>query len=246
MVSRKAIRMLASRKVLALTFVILLTTAGAAVAAVGVGGATVSGDGTLVGTPGNDTLTTGNADDIVWGLGGQDNINAGNGNDMIDAGGQCPAADQGQDFPNGIPGSNQCEHGDQGEQGSATINAGNGKDTIFGGPSGDKINVGNGTYTITLGPGGGNTVNVGLIGGKPAAGASGTVNARNGQPDTINCFGKNTVTVNADQFDTVNRCAHVNRVNVARDRWASSRKRAARAHKARAKHHAKRKHHTAK
>jgi Ca2+-binding RTX toxin-like protein len=207
---------------------------------------TLNGDGTLVGTPGSDTLNAGNGNDIVWGLGGNDSINAGNGNDMIDAGGQCPAADQGQDFPNGIPGSNQCEHGDQGEQGGATINAGNGNDTIFGGSSGNTINVGNGTYTITLGPGGHNTVNVGLIGGKPAAGAAGTVNSRNGAPDTINCFGKNNVTVNADQFDTVNRCAHVNRVQVARDRWASSRRRAARAHKARAKHHAKRKHHTAK
>jgi Ca2+-binding RTX toxin-like protein len=227
------------KKALALAAVVFAVGASPALAV------TLNGDGTLVGTSGNDSLTAGNGDDIVWGLGGNDTINAGNGNDMIDAGGHCPADVQGQDFPNGIPGSNQCEHGDQGEQGNTTINAGNGNDTIFGGPSGDKINVGNGTSTITLGPGGHNTVNVGLINGMPAAGASGTVNAQNGQPDTINCFGKNTVTVNADQYDTVNRCAHVNRVHVARDRWASSRKRAVRAHKAKARRH-RRRHHRVK
>jgi hypothetical protein len=92
-------------------------------------------------------------------------------------------------------------------------------------------------------------VNIGLVRGIPGAVASGTVNAQNGQPDTINCFGKNTVTVYVDRVDTVNRCARVVRSPApARDRWrgAVSKNRAAPARKAkahRAKRHHKRNHH---
>jgi Ca2+-binding RTX toxin-like protein len=204
--------------VLTLLVLAIAMMAGTALAA------TINGDGTLVGTPGRDTLNAGNADDIVWGLGGSDTINAGNGNDMIDGGGHCPMGDQGQDFPNGIPGSNQCEHGNQGDQGgNATINAGNGNDTVWGGPGPNTINVGagtdtiyggpnadtintgsHGTVSIFLGAGAGNTVNIGT-------GSSGFVNAQNGQPATINCSGHNGVTVYVDKpsKDQVNGCKTV-------------------------------------
>ena len=246
MVLRNAIRTLANRKALGLTLLILAITAGTAIAA------TVGGDGTLVGTNGNDTLNTGNSNDTVWGLAGSDTINAGNGNDMIDGDGQCPQDDQGQDFPNGIPGTNQCEHGNQDQNGQGdTINAGNGNDTVFGGgghntinvghgtdtiyggPLGDTINTGaRGTVTIHLGAGGHNTVNIGT-------GSSGTVYAQNGQPDVINCNGAN-VKVYADHIDTVNRCKQV--IMAARDQSTAAS--SLRAHKAKTRHRTNRKHHT--
>lgn len=218
MVLPKAIRMLVKRNVLALALLILAVGAAGALAA------TLSGDGTLVGTPQNDTINAGNADDTVWGLAGSDTINVGNGNDMVDGDGNCSPGVQGNVYPNGLPsGSNYCGHGQQDQNGqNDTINAGSGndtifgggghnkvnvgsgKDTIYGGPIGDTINTGaNGHPTIYLGAGGGNTVNTGTM-------ASGVVYAQNGQKDTINCKTPSSITVYADKhIDVVNGCAKV-------------------------------------
>jgi Ca2+-binding RTX toxin-like protein len=226
--------LLTRRKIAALSLLVLATaiTAGSALAA------TVGGDGTLVGTPGNDKLNAGQGNDSVWGLGGSDTINAGNGNDMIDGGGHCPQGDQGQDFPNGIPGSNQCAHGNQGNQnGQETITAGNGNDTVFGGGGRNMISVGAGMDTIYGGPTG-DTINVtagnssdtinlcgtphtavacasgyagstvNLVGGA----VGGVVFADNGKKDTINCFGSPATVFVDRRLDTVNRCPHVVRV----------------------------------
>jgi Ca2+-binding RTX toxin-like protein len=226
---RRPIEVLVKRKVVGLTLLILALTAGTALAA------TVSGDGTLVGTTGNDTLNAGMGNDTLWGLSGSDTLNAGNGNDMIDAGGNCNTNDQGQDFPHGIPGTNQCSHGNgQGQQGDRdTVNAGNGNDTIYGGGGHNTINAGSGGDTIYGGPLGdtinlarGNsndtinlcgTVNTGVACSISYSGStvnlssgaiSGVVYANNGKKDTINCFGS-PATVYADKIDTVNRCKHV-------------------------------------
>jgi Ca2+-binding RTX toxin-like protein len=228
---RRAIEVLVRRKgnVVALTLLVFALTASTALAV------TVKGDGTLVGTPGSDTLNAGMGNDILWGLGGKDVLNAGNGNDMIDGGGHCPMGDQGQDFPNGLPNSDQCEHNNQGDQaGNETFNAGNGNDTIFGGPGPNTINAGAGMDIIYGGPIG-DTINlsrgnsndtINLCGTANTAVAcasnykgstvnlfstdiGGTVYANNGQTnDTINCYGSPAV-VHADKGDTVNNCPHV-------------------------------------
>ena len=129
---RQLLRPIAARRpvaLLALALTVLLVVAAEAFAA------NIQGDGTLVGTTGNDNINAGNGNDTIWGLGGQDSINAGNGNDTIYGGG-----------------------------GHNSINVGSGNDTIYGGPVGDAINVGGrntGTDFIYLGAGGGNSVNTG-------------------------------------------------------------------------------------
>ena len=264
MVMRNAIRMLANRKTLGLTLLILAVAAATALAA------TLSGDGTLVGTNGNDNLTAGNGDDIVWGLAGSDTINAGNGNDMIDGDGQCPPEDQGKVFPSGIPGTNQCEHGHQDQNGQHdTISAGNGDDTVFGGGGRNAITVGGGDDTIYGGPIG-DAITAGLgsqgndkiyLGNGPSYTGStvatgqgdDVIHAQNGVKDTISCQRGNGTTVYADHADSVKGCA---RVIYSRDPGAvpapySERDRAtartrggAPVDKTRTKHRTNRKHHS--
>jgi Ca2+-binding RTX toxin-like protein len=222
--------MVVKTKVVALTLLIFALTAGTALAA------TVRGDGTLVGTTGNDTLNAGMGNDVLWGLGGKDTLNAGNGNDMMDGGGHCDSTvQQGTDYPNGLPGTNQCEHNDQGDViASETFNAGNGNDTIFGGPGANTINAGAGMDIIYGGPIG-DTINLPRGNSNDTINLCGTANtvvacssnykgstvnlfsgaiggavyANNGHTnDTINCYGSPAV-VHADNRDTVNNCPHV-------------------------------------
>jgi hypothetical protein len=230
---RRPIEVLVSRKVVAITVAILALTAGVALAA------SVSGNGTLVGTPGSDTINAGNADDTVWGLGapagGSDTINAGNGNDQIDAGGNCPMNDQGQDFPNGLPGTDKCEHGNQqGQNGQSTINVGRGNNTVWGAGGHNTINVGAGTNTIYAGPMG-DVINTGSNGNEtvwlcgtitalPCLSGSadsttvnfgtsdaGGIHANNGHKDTINCKQDGSMMVWADKgLDQVNGCSAKN------------------------------------
>jgi len=214
---RQLLRSIAARRpvaLLALALTVLLVAAATALAA------NLQGDGTLVGTTGNDNINAGNGNDTIWGLGGQDSINAGNGNDTIDGNGKCPPGVKSGVYPHGLPSTQYCEHGvipgNNGDNinagngndtiygggGHNSINVGSGNDTIYGGPLGDAINVGGrntGTDNIYLGAGGGNSVNTG----------SGTtiVFAQNGHVDTIACHG--TTTVYADHVDHTTNCTHV-------------------------------------
>jgi Ca2+-binding RTX toxin-like protein len=214
---RQLLRPIAARRpfaLLALALTVLLVAATTAFAA------NIQGDGTLVGTTGNDNINAGNGNDTIWGLGGQDSINAGNGNDVIDGNGKCPPGVKSGDYPNGLPSTQYCEHGvipgNNGDNinagngndtiygggGHNSINAGSGNDTIYGGPLGDAINVGGrntGTDLIYLGAGGGNSVNTGS--------GTTTVFAQNGHVDTIACHGNTTVY--ADHQDHTSGCTHV-------------------------------------
>lgn len=199
--------------------VVLAVASLAIVASVAVA-ANVQGDGTLVGSTGNDNINAGNGNDTVWGLGGQDSINAGNGNDVIDANGKCPPGVTPGDYPNGLPAGVYCEHGTipsnfhdninagngndviYGGGGHNAINVGSGNDTIYGGPLGDTINVNGrntGTDNIHLGAGGGNTVNTGQ--------GTTIVFAQNGHADTIACHGNTTDY--ADKVDHTSNCTKV-------------------------------------
>src|ERR1700726_590720 len=73
--------------------------------------ASVTGDGTLIGTTGNDNINAGNGNDTVYGLGGLDSINAGNGNDVIDGNGKCPPGVKSGDYPHGLPNGEYFENG---------------------------------------------------------------------------------------------------------------------------------------
>ena len=69
----------------------------------------LQGDGGFVGTNGPDLIQMGNGNDTAYGQGGSDVIQAGNGNDTIDGDGHCTVPPG--HYPNGIPGSPGCEHG---------------------------------------------------------------------------------------------------------------------------------------
>ena len=198
----------------ALTAAVLLVAAATALAV------NVQGDGTLVGTTGNDSINAGNGNDTIWGLGGQDSINAGNGNDVIDANGKCPPGIHSGDYPNGLPGGAYCEHGVIPGNNGANINAGNGNDTVYGGGGHNSINVGNGNDTIFGGPigdsinanGGKNSTDVihlGAGGGNNVSTGQGTttVFAQNGHVDNIACHGNTTVY--ADHVDHTSNCTKV-------------------------------------
>jgi Ca2+-binding RTX toxin-like protein len=200
---------------------------GTALAATLAGG---NNNNTIIGTPNApDTITDGNGNDIIFGLGGSttqgDSIATGSGNSVIVADGQCT---QGYDTVTaGYGAAAYCEvtQGNPkeardtittggganvivGGAGPNTINAGvgtKGSDLIIGGQVGDTIKSSNGGNLIFLGSGStykGSTVNDG----------SGTsvIDAQNGVKDTITCAAGNNTTVFVDKnVDVVNGCAHV-------------------------------------
>jgi hypothetical protein len=185
-------------RILPLLAVLLLTVGVASALA-----AAVSGDGTLVGSTGNDAIAAGNSSDTIWGLGGNDTISAGNGDDTIYAGGTCPPGLKAGDYPNGLPSADYCQNNN--DQGNDTISVGNGNDTIYGDLGTNTISVGAGTDTIHAGSGL-ETISV-------AAGGSGTIFAQNdaqpGQADHITCPKNNGYTVYADKSDVVKGCQTV-------------------------------------
>jgi len=177
--------------------------------------ANFGGDGTLVGTSGNDNINAGNGNDTVYGLGGSDSVNAGNGNDLIDGGGACPKGVASGDYPNGLPGGEYCEDGPVSPCGNDNLNVGSGNDTVWGNCGTNDINVQGGKDTVyAYGKG---TINIGngndtvylydTSGSYALTTGSGkdTVYAQNGVVDTINCDTKNT-TVYADSNDRTSNC----------------------------------------
>jgi Ca2+-binding RTX toxin-like protein len=143
---RKAARLCVNRRTLALTMLVLALTAATAWAL------NLHGDGTIVGTKGNDNIAAGNGNDTIWGLGGVDNISAGSGNDMIDANGMCPPGVTAGVYPNGLPAGEYCSHGLV-PGSSDDIAAGGGNDTVYGGGGPNDIALGGGDDTIFGGTG---------------------------------------------------------------------------------------------
>lgn len=140
--------------ILILALVVMAFTAALASAA------NVSGDGTLVGSTGNDNIKAGDKSDTIWGRGGSDSIVAGTGSDVIDGGGSCPPGLAPGDYPNGLPSSDYCEHGPSGIFGTDTIKAGSGSDTVYGNGGANDITLGDGS-DVVFAYGGPNNVKVG-------------------------------------------------------------------------------------
>jgi hypothetical protein len=165
--------------------------------------ANLSGDGTLIGTSGNDNLTAKNAaGDAIWGLGGNDTLNAGNGSkDVIDGGGACPAG-LGSGVYSKLPAGDYCQHGPVAPCGVDNISVGSGSGDVIYGNCGQNSIAGNGgSYTVY---GYGTSDNITLSGNGSDvvyAYAPGNVNVGNGTnivfdnygaQNTVNCGSKKT------------------------------------------------------
>jgi Ca2+-binding RTX toxin-like protein len=103
--------------------------------------------------------------------------------------------------------------------GSDTIQGGDSPDTIDGGAGDDALNGGNGNDTITGGPGRDQIVGdatagyctlIGYFGSCKTPWGNDTINAQDGEADTIDC-GPGTDTANVDAIDVVANCEMVNR-----------------------------------
>jgi Ca2+-binding RTX toxin-like protein len=92
-----------------------------------------NGDDTLIGTPGDDSLSGGNGDDVILGQDGDDSLDGGVGNDSI-------------------YGGNGNDHA-YGNSGDDLVDGGNGNDTLDGGTGHDSLYGGNGLDTLSGGEG---------------------------------------------------------------------------------------------
>jgi hypothetical protein len=178
--------------------------------------ATVNGDGTLIGSTGNDTINAQNKTDAVWGLGGSDTITAGKGDDVIDGGGSCGNGMGGSlppgVYPNPLRGTDYCEHGPHGNCGHDNITVGNGNDTIWGNCGPNNISSANGNDTIYAygGPnnvgvtGNGNSVIYAYGNGNYSVGnGTNTIYAQYSTGDNINCGNASTTVYTAKGANTV-------------------------------------------
>lgn len=95
-----------------------------------------------IGTDGDDTISTGSDDDIVWANGGNDSVTTGDGNDEAWGG-------AGNDLIRGGGGGDTLG----GDQGDDTIDGGAGNDKLWGGSDDDRITGGAGNDTIGGGSG---------------------------------------------------------------------------------------------
>jgi Ca2+-binding RTX toxin-like protein len=110
--------------------------------------ATITGSGTVNGTPGDDVIITGNGNDTVDGLGGNDRIctrggddhaRGGTGNDQINSGNgnDNTGGQAGNDLVQSTGGNDDLQGGDgddrvQGGEGNDTLNGGDGSDAVEG------------------------------------------------------------------------------------------------------------------
>lgn len=152
-------RRLVKPRTLLLATLILAVSAATAAAAVITG--PPSGNWTLIGMPGNDTISGANGNYTILGLGGNDTISVGNGNNYIEADGSCPKGDQDTVTPS--PGNAvYCELDQITSAHSTTVSAGNGNNIILGNGYGNNtISVGNGANAIYGGGSHSNTISAG-------------------------------------------------------------------------------------
>jgi hypothetical protein len=151
------------------TAAVVAGLAAMAPAALAVTEALPTGNGTIVGTTVNDTLTAGNGNVTVWGLGGLMNgsevISVGNGNDVVDAGGTCPAGTPGAGAyaagsASAILAANYCQHGPNLNPDVTNITVGTGSDTVYGNDGRNYIDAGDNQDIIYAYGEAGNYVNV--------------------------------------------------------------------------------------
>ena len=96
------------------------------------------------GTPGDDVINGGNAQDWINGLGGDDEISGGNQHDVLSGdgdgrGNDVITGDNGKDVVNG-------------DGGNDDLSGNNGKDKVNGGSGSDNVSGGNGKDHLTAGP----------------------------------------------------------------------------------------------
>ena len=107
------------------------------------------------GLAGNDTITTGNYDDKIWGDAGNDVITSGGGNDTVNgnAGNDVITSGGGNDAVNGNAGNDNLNAGDgddtlDGGEGDDTLSAGNGNNYLEAGTGNDSLIAGSGLDTL--------------------------------------------------------------------------------------------------
>lgn len=113
---------------------------------------------TIVGTPGDDTLTGTDGDDVIVGQGGADTINGGLGNDLI-CGGRGADTINGGDGDDEIRG-NRGQDTIAGNEGDDILRGGRGNDTIRGNSGADFIRGGKGE-DLLIGGGGADEIHGG-------------------------------------------------------------------------------------
>jgi hypothetical protein len=94
---------------------------------------------------GNDNVSAGDGNNVVTIGNGNDSVNLGNGNNQVTVVGAQPAAP--------ADGGDGRGHDDNNDQPSATIQLGNGNNTVAAGESNLDVNAGNGNNTVTAGGG---------------------------------------------------------------------------------------------
>lgn len=206
-----AIGRLARPRTLALTIgVLAASVASASAATITENGA---GDWTLIGTPNSDTITGGNGNYDVIGLGassnGTDRITVGNGNNFLEADGSCPKGYQDTVTPGYGPVA-YCQIDQYSNAHTDIIAAGSGNNLILGGGYKNTITVGNGNNIIYAGGANSNSVTAGnganlIIGGSGpntiTAGSGANVIYAGGGPDTIK-VGSGTLVIYAQNGKT--------------------------------------------
>ncbi len=112
---------------------------------------TITGNGVVNGTPGDDVILTGSGADTVRGLGGDDLICTGRGDDFVrgGAGDDKILAGGGADNAGGSAGDDLV----RGVGGNDAVQGDGGDDTVRGGTGDDRINGGPGADVLTGGPG---------------------------------------------------------------------------------------------
>lgn len=186
-----------------------------AIATVALAATISSSSPTIIGTPGNDTITAlGSSPHTILGLAGSDLIYGGPGDNKIYGDGSCPP---------GVTDINYCSTAETPNDGNDNITGGGGSNTIYGmggndnitgGPNDNYIDGGSGNDIIT--GGGGNNILIGGPGADTIKGGNGisVIYAVDGEKDKISCGKKGQDIVYADKIDDVSGpCMKIYRYN---------------------------------